>query len=150
MSQRRANGKGKDGFISVDYSNTHWFRGKGKGKHTGSEKSGTSAHHANLTSVEGYDYYCDEDMDESANAFVKPTMTQLIPEAIWTRLLFSLTHVTTILTLKYVHNWYKRVHKLTFPTGRRKDKIKVRAKARARKDVLFDRRICHWKTVDGG
>ena len=41
---------------------------KGKGKHIGSGKSGASAHHANLTSVEDYDYY-DEDLDESANAY---------------------------------------------------------------------------------
>ena len=34
-SQRRAKGKGKDGFKRVDSSNTRWFRGKGKGKHTG-------------------------------------------------------------------------------------------------------------------
>ena len=38
-SQRRAKGKGKDGFKRVDNSNTRWFRGKGKGKHTGSGKS---------------------------------------------------------------------------------------------------------------
>ena len=66
-SQRRAKGKGKDGFKRVDYSNTRWFRGRGKGKHTGSAKSGASAHQANLTSVEDYDHYCDEDMDGSAN-----------------------------------------------------------------------------------
>ena len=67
-SQRRAKGQGKDGFKRVDNSNTRWFRGKGKGKHTGGGKSGASAHHANLTSVEDYDCY-DEDMDESANAY---------------------------------------------------------------------------------
>ena len=67
-SQRRAKGKGKNGFKRVDNSNTRWFREKGKGKHTGSGKSGTSAHHANLTSVEDYDYH-DEDMHESANAY---------------------------------------------------------------------------------
>ena len=43
------------------------FREKGKGKHTGIGKTGASAHHANFTSVEDYDYY-DEDMDGSANA----------------------------------------------------------------------------------
>ena len=67
-SQRRAKGKGKDGFKRVDNSNTRWFRGKGKGKHTGSAKSGASANQANLTSVEDYDHYYDEDMDGSANA----------------------------------------------------------------------------------
>ena len=68
-SQRRAKGKDKDGFKRVDNSNARWFRGKGKGKHTGSGKSGASAHHANLTFVEDYDYYCDEDVDESADAY---------------------------------------------------------------------------------
>ena len=60
---------GKDGFKRVENPNTRWFRGKGKGKHTDSGKSGASAHHANLTSVEDYDYYYDEDMDGSANAY---------------------------------------------------------------------------------
>ena len=45
------------------------FAGKGKGKHAGSGKSGTSAHHANLTSVEDFDCYSVEDVDESANAY---------------------------------------------------------------------------------
>ena len=63
-SKKRAKGKGKEGFKRVDNPNARWFRGKGKGKHTGSGKSGASRHHANLTSVE--DYY--EDMDETANA----------------------------------------------------------------------------------
>ena len=66
-SRKRVKGKGKDGFKRVDNSNTRWFRGKGKGKHTGSGKPGASAHHANLISVEGCDYH-DEDMNESANA----------------------------------------------------------------------------------
>ena len=66
--QRRTKGKGKDGFERVDNPNTRWFREKGKGKHTGIGKSGTSGHHAKLTSVEDYDYYHDEDLDESANA----------------------------------------------------------------------------------
>ena len=43
------------------------FTEKGKGKHTGSGEAGDSALGANLTSVEDYDYYYDEDMDESAN-----------------------------------------------------------------------------------
>ena len=67
-SPRRTKGKGKDGFTRVDNSDTRWFRGKSKGKHTGSGFSGASAHFANFTSVEDYDYY-DEDMDESANAY---------------------------------------------------------------------------------
>ena len=45
-SQRRTTGRGKDGFRPVDNLNTRWFRGKGKGKHTGSGKPGASAHHA--------------------------------------------------------------------------------------------------------
>ena len=65
--QRRTMGKGKDGFKRVDHSNTRWFRGKGKGKHTGSGKSGASACHTNFISVEDYDH--DEDMIESANAY---------------------------------------------------------------------------------
>ena len=36
---------------------------------TGSGKSGVSAYHANLTSVEDHDYYYDEDLDESADAY---------------------------------------------------------------------------------
>ena len=66
-SQRRAKGKGKDGFKRVDNSYTRWFRGKGEGKHTGSGKSVASACHANFASVEGYDY--DEDTNEPANAY---------------------------------------------------------------------------------
>ena len=45
-----------------------------------------------------------------------------------------------ILTLKWVHNWYKRVHKLTFPSERKKEKVK--AQARAKTDILFARHIC--------
>ena len=53
-SQRRTMGKSKDGFKRVDNSNTRWFRGKSK--HTGSGKSGTSACYENSTSVVDYDY----------------------------------------------------------------------------------------------
>ena len=42
-SPRRGKGKGKDGFKRVGNSNTRWFHGKGKGKHTGSGKTGASA-----------------------------------------------------------------------------------------------------------
>ena len=52
-SQRRAKGRGKDGFKRADNSNTRWLRGKGTGKHAGSGNSGTTAHHANLTSLLG-------------------------------------------------------------------------------------------------
>ena len=59
-NQRRTKGKGKDGLKRVDTPNTCWFREKGKCKHTGSGKSGTSAHHANFSSVEFHDFYYDE------------------------------------------------------------------------------------------
>ena len=65
-SQRETEGKGKDRFKRGHNSNTPWFRGKGKGKHTGSGKSGASACYANFTSVEYYDY--DDDMNEPADA----------------------------------------------------------------------------------
>ena len=122
-SQRRAKGKGKDGFKRVDNSNTRWFRGKGKGKHTGSGKPGANAHHANLISIEDHDYYCDEDMNESANAyrahndpvdtgsddydddeettrFLRMLLGMMLPfsrQLNSTRLLFLLTHGTMIL-----------------------------------------------------
>ena len=44
-------GKGKDGFKRVDNPDARWFRGRGKGKHTGSGKSGAGAHHTNRVSV---------------------------------------------------------------------------------------------------
>ena len=66
-SQRRTKGKGKDGIKRVENSNTRWFHGKGKGKHSGSGKSGASAYHANFTSLESYDDA--EDMNEPANAY---------------------------------------------------------------------------------
>ena len=48
--------KAKMGQKRGDNSHTRWFRGTGKGKHTDSGKSGTSAHLANLTSAEDHDY----------------------------------------------------------------------------------------------
>ena len=65
-SPRRTKGKGSNvlmlqtlvGFAEKATANTL----------TGSGKSGASAHHANLTSVEDYDKH-DEDMSESANAY---------------------------------------------------------------------------------
>ena len=66
-SQRRTKGKGKDGFKRGDSSETRWFREKGKGKHTGSDKSGARVYYANFTSVEDYDY--DDDMNEPADAY---------------------------------------------------------------------------------
>ena len=66
-SRKRAKGQGKDRIKRGDNSNTRWFQERGK--HTGSGKSGGSAHHANLTSVEDYDYYYDEDLGESADAY---------------------------------------------------------------------------------
>ena len=66
-SQRRKKGKGKDGFKPGDNSNSRWFRGKSKGKYTGSGKSGASAFYANFTSVQDYDY--DDDMNDPADAY---------------------------------------------------------------------------------
>ena len=66
-SQRRVKGKGKDWSKRGDNSNTRWFRGKGKGKHTSSGKSGASVYYANFTSVEDYEY--DDDMNEPAEAY---------------------------------------------------------------------------------
>ena len=64
--ERRA--KAKKGSNVLTIQTLVGFREKGKGKHFGNGISGGSAHHANLTSVEDYDYYHDEDIDESANA----------------------------------------------------------------------------------
>ena len=58
-SHRSAKSKGKDGFECEDNSNLRWFRGKGKGKHTGRRKigkAGTSAHYDSYTSVEDYGF----------------------------------------------------------------------------------------------
>ena len=81
--RKRTKGKGKDVFKRVDNPDARWFRGKGKSKHTGSGKSGASAHDANL--VEDYDYYYDEDLDESANAY--QAKNQLILETMTEKLL---------------------------------------------------------------
>ena len=54
------------------------FAEKAKVNTLAAERVGASAHHANLTSVEDYDYY-DEDMDESANAH--QAHNELTPEA---------------------------------------------------------------------
>ena len=105
---------------------------RNKGKHTDSGKSGTSAHHENLTSPEDCVCHYDGDLDESANVY-QATTTQLILEAMtekklwvtttkkttcflhvllwtmlftrqpnWTQLLFSLIHGTTISIPKQV------------------------------------------------
>ena len=42
---------------------------KAKASTSAGENPGRVAHHANLTSVEDYDYYYNEDQDESANAY---------------------------------------------------------------------------------
>ena len=59
-------GKGKDGFERRDNSNTRWFRGKGKCKHTGSGKSKASAYYASYTSIEDSNH--DDDTIQSADA----------------------------------------------------------------------------------
>ena len=51
-------------------SNTRWFRGKGKGKHTGNGKSGASAYYGNFTSADDYDH--DDDVQEPADADQAP------------------------------------------------------------------------------
>ena len=56
-SQRRAKEKVKTDSKRVDNSNNRGFREKDKGQHTGKGKPGASAHHANLTSVEDYDFF---------------------------------------------------------------------------------------------
>ena len=61
---------------------------------TGSGKSGASAHHANLTSVEDYDYCYDEHMDESANAY-QAHNDPVDPEAMTKK-----KHWTTMMTRK--------------------------------------------------
>ena len=66
-SQRRVKGRGKDGSKRGDNSNTRWFRGKGKGKHTSSGKSGASAYYASYTAVG--DYHFDDDTIEPADAY---------------------------------------------------------------------------------
>ena len=35
-----------------------------------------------------------------------------------------------------------------FLSERTKEKVKAKQKVRARADILFDRHICHWRTVD--
>ena len=112
-SQRRTKGKGKDGFKRGDNSNTRWFFGKGKGKHTGSGQSGASAYYANFTSIEDHDY--DDDLEVMMGK--KLWTTNMMKKTIhvlrmllwiillfsrqlnWMRLLFLSTRGTTILTL---------------------------------------------------
>ena len=65
--ERRAKAKTDSNVLTIRTLNGSAKKAK-KGKHTGSGKSGASAHHANLTSVENYDYY-DEDLIESANVY---------------------------------------------------------------------------------
>ena len=62
---RRAKAKTDSNVLTIQTD--RWFLGKSKGKHTGSGKSGASAHYANLISVEDYNYSNGEDMDESEN-----------------------------------------------------------------------------------
>ena len=88
-SQRRAMGRGKDGFKRVDNPNARWFRGKGKGERTCSGKSGASAHHANLTSYDGYDYYMMKTLMNPQTPS-KPTMTQLALDAMTEKELWAM------------------------------------------------------------
>ena len=108
---------------------------------------------------------------------IKPTMTQLTLEVmtekkLWTMMMtrendtfsshvalddvtiFEAAELDAIALLAdtwnddLVHNWYKRAHKLTFPSERKKAKVKVKPKARARADILFARHACQCTTVD--
>ena len=45
-------------------------------------------------------------------------------------------------------SWCKRVHKRTFLSERTKKRVQAKQKERARADILFDRHICRWRTVD--
>ena len=67
-SRRRAKGKGKDVFKRVDNSDARWFRGTRK-RQTHWQWKIRNEYHANLTSVEDFDCYSVEDVDESANAY---------------------------------------------------------------------------------
>ena len=64
--ERRAKAKTDSNVLTI--RTIDGFAEKSKGKHAGSGKSGTSAHHANVTSAKDYDYYYDDDVDEAANA----------------------------------------------------------------------------------
>ena len=58
----------------------------------------------------------------------------------WTRLLFSLTHGTVILTQKSAHSWCKPMYKLTFPSERSRVKGKGQSPVRPSCLPLEDRR----------
>ena len=79
---------------------------------------------------------CDDDEEnDTFSSYV--TLDDVTVQLNWTQLLILPTCGTMILTLKWVHNLYKRVRKLTFPSERRKAKVKAKVKARA--DILFAR-----------
>ena len=172
-SQRRTNGKGKDGFKRVDNANTRWFRGKGKGQHTSSGKSGASACYANFTSVEDYEYN-DEDMNESANAYqahndpVDPgsddgeeapdyddneendTLSWYI--ALDDVTVYEAAELDAIALL--ADTWDDSLDpevsaQLVQASAQAHLQEQAKAKARARADIVFARHICHWRTVDG-
>ena len=156
-SQRRTKGNGKDGFKRGDSSNTLWFRGQGKGKHTGSGKSRASAYYANFTSVEDYDY--DDDINDLADGYqahndpVDPGSDDG-EEALDDdddddddeendafSSCVSLDDVAVIEAAELdAIALLADTHKLTFPSERRKEK--------ARADILFARHTCHWRIVD--
>ena len=129
-NKKRVKGKGKDGFERGDNSNTRWFRGKGKCKHTGSGKSKASAYYASCTSIEDYNHDDDtiepadanqahndpvdprsDDGEEALTMTMMRKMTRFLHKLLWTmsllwrplnwlQLHFSLTRGTVILTLK--------------------------------------------------
>ena len=88
-SQRRAKGEGKDGFKRFDNPNARWFRGKGKGKHTGSGKpervpitrTSLPLKIAIITMMKTL---------KNPQTLVKPTMTQLTVEVMTEKKLWAM------------------------------------------------------------
>ena len=74
------------------------FAAMARANNTGSGKSGVSVDYANYTSVEDYDY--DDNMNESADAFLEPTTIQLTLEVttgkrLWTMMMMMMMRKTT-------------------------------------------------------
>ena len=68
----------------------------------------------------------------------------------WTRLLFLAdTWNDDIDPDVSAHLVQSECTKLTFSQERTKKGVKAKPKVRARADILFDRHICRWRTVDG-
>ena len=158
--------KAKTGSNVGDNSNTRWFRGKGKSKHTGSGKSGSSACHANFNSVEDSDY--DDDMNEPADVYsstIQLTLEVTMRKELWTitmmrrmtRFVRMLLWMMSLLSRNL--NW---MQVLFLPTRGKRSLILqgvhfLRQGEEKRKGQrqeqwqisLFARHISHWKIVDG-